>query len=81
MSEPMPVTFKTVTLTPKQAEKMRVRNAYHDGFLAACEAMRKVYSAAEHKEIRQVIDAVDHTQGEPSIMRQLRRELGLKAKK
>jgi hypothetical protein len=73
-AKPMP-KFKTVTLTPKQAEKMLVRDAYHDGFRAACEAMRKVYSAAEHKEIRRVIDAVDHTQGDPFMVRVLRSEL------
>jgi hypothetical protein len=43
--------------------------------------MRKVYSAAEHKEIRRVINAVDHTQSEPSMVRQLRRELHAKARK
>jgi hypothetical protein len=34
----------TETLTPKQAEKMRIANARHDGFLAACEAIRRVFS-------------------------------------
>jgi hypothetical protein len=76
----MTMKLTTKTLTPQQWEKMQIINAYHDGFLAACEAMRKVYSAAEHKEIRRVIDAVDHTQGEPSMVRQLRREMKAKGK-
>jgi hypothetical protein len=75
----MKVTTKT--LTPKQREKMKIANARHDGFLAACEAMRRIFSAPEHKAIRKIIDAVDHTQGDPSMVRLLRSELRVKARK
>jgi hypothetical protein len=70
--------IRTRTLTAKQMQKMLVARARHEGFLAACEAMRRVYSAPEHKEIRQVIDAVDHTHGDPSTVRLLRSELRAK---
>jgi hypothetical protein len=71
----------TKTLTKKQWEKMLVDEARHDGFVAACDAMRRVFSAPEHKVIRDIINAVDHTQGDPSTMRRLRSELRAKAKK
>jgi hypothetical protein len=74
-------TFKTVTLTQKQWEKQLVQHARHDGFLAACSVMKRLFSAPEHKAIRDIIDGVDHTQGDPSAMRMLRRMvLELKAK-
>jgi hypothetical protein len=72
----MKLTVKT--LTPKQGEKMQIANAWNDGFLAACKAMRQVFSAPEHKGIRKIINAVNHTQGDPSLMRMLRNELRAK---
>jgi hypothetical protein len=77
----MKPTMKTITLTPKQLEKKRLYHAHHDGFEAACTAMRQVFSAAQHKWIRDAINAVDHTRGEPSIIRLLRSELRAKARK
>jgi hypothetical protein len=59
------------TLSPKQREK----DAYHDGFRAACTAMRRVFSAAEYKDIRYIIDGMDHAQGDPFMVRWLRSEL------
>lgn len=73
----MKPTMKRITLTPKQWEKMQLANARHDGFLAACKAMRRVFSDPEHKAI---INAVDHVQGDPRIVRLLRSELRAKAK-
>jgi len=72
--------MKTKTLSPKQWEKLQLANARYDGFNAALKAMRSVFSAAEHHHIRDVIKAVDHTRGDPSIMRLLRSELRAKAR-
>ena len=68
-------------LTPKQRKKMQLARAHNDGFDAACKAMRQVFSAVEYKAIREVINAVDHTRGEPSMVRLLRSELRAKARK
>ena len=69
------------TLSSKQGEKMQLARAHNDGFSAACRAMRQVFSGGEHKAIREIINAVEHTQGEHSLVRQLHSELRAKAKK
>ncbi len=66
---------KTRTISAKQLQKMQVSAAYHEGFSAACDALLKVFSAAEHKAIRDIISTVDHIQGDPRMVRQLRRGL------
>jgi hypothetical protein len=77
----MKPTMKTEAFSPKQWEKMQLANARHDGFLAVCDAMRRVFSAPEHRSIREIINAVDHAQGDPSIVRLLRSELRSKTRK
>jgi hypothetical protein len=75
----MKLTVKT--LPPKQLQKMQLSAAYHDGFSAACDALLKVFSAAEHAAIRDIISTVDHIQGDPRMVRLLRKELRSKALK
>ena len=65
----------TKTVSAKHLQKMQISSAYHDGFSAACDAMLKVFSAAEHAAIRDIVSAVDHVQGDPRMVRLLRREL------
>jgi hypothetical protein len=67
--------FRTVTLTEKQRQKMAVRASYHEGFSAACDALLHVFGAKKHAHIQDIISAVDHVQGHPPMLRQLRREL------
>jgi hypothetical protein len=69
------LTITTKTLSAKQLQKMQLAGAYHDGFSAACDALLNVFNAAEHKAIRDIISTVDHTQGDPRMVRILRREL------
>ena len=68
----------TKTLSAKQLQKMQVSSAYHKGFSAACDALLEVFSTAEHKAIRDIISTVDHIQGDPRMVRLLRRELNRK---
>jgi hypothetical protein len=65
----------TKTPTPKQLQKMQLSAAYREGFSAACDALLNVFSAAEHEAIRDIISTVDHIQGDPRMVRQLRSEL------
>ena len=75
-----PIKPTTKVITEKQHHANQRALAHHTGFLAACSALKQVFAGAEHKDIRAIIDAIDHVQGDPATVRRLRRELRAKAR-